>query len=334
MKILHTSDWHLGHRLHEHSQHEEQVMFLEWLNDYINTNNIDILLVSGDIFDTGVPSTQSQRLYYDFLVNLTKTTCKHIIITGGNHDAPGTINAPKELLKSLSVFVVGKASENIKDEVFELSVNNERIIIAAVPYLRDQDIRRAVMGETFEQIGDRYKSALIHHYNDIANYCKTLKTEETPIIAMGHLFVIDGYTSDSEQSIYVGNLGDIGANDFNNTFDYIALGHLHRPQKVGKFNNIRYSGSPYILSFSEVNYEKKIVVIETYNDEIKTINEVNTPCFRDIYCVDGTIEECITELQIISAKKHDLKPWIEVVINSGQSNKYFGWIYKKYTNCP
>jgi exonuclease SbcD len=314
MKIIHTSDWHLGHRLYEQSQQEEQLKFLIWLKEYINQQKIDILLISGDIFDTGVPSAQSQKMYYDFLVSLQQSSCQHIIITGGNHDAPGTLNAPKELLNALSIQVMGRAAENIKDEIFELTVNDEAIIIAAVPYLRDQDIRRAVAGESFEELGDRYKTALINHYNDVAEYSKKLQQTQVPIIGMGHLFTISGKTSESEQSIYIGNLGDIGADDFPKIFDYIALGHLHRPQKVGKYAHIRYSGSPIALSFSEINYSKKMVVIETAATTIKTITSVDIPAFRQLSRVSGNVEECIAQLKVIDAAKHDLTPWVDVVL--------------------
>ncbi|MEA3444325.1 MAG: exonuclease subunit SbcD [Bacteroidota bacterium] len=324
MKILHTSDWHLGHRLLEQSQYDEQYRFLKWIEEYINNNQIDVLLVAGDVFDTGVPSSQSQKLYYDFLVNITKGTCRHIIITGGNHDAPGTINAPKELLNAMSVHVLGKATDKIENEVFNLTVDNQKIIIAAVPYLRDQDIRRAVAGESFEQIGNRYKTALINHYTEIAEYCKSIKYENTPVFAMGHLFVIGGSTSDSEQSIYVGNLGDIGADDFPPVFDYVALGHLHRPQKSGNNEHIRYSGSPYILSFSETGYSKKVVVIEIEKEKIINISENSIPEFRKIYKVTGNNEECIEQLKFIDKSYHELTPWAEVVLDN-KSNTTIGF---------
>jgi DNA repair protein SbcD/Mre11 len=320
MKILHTADWHLGHRLHEQSQFEEQSQFLEWLINYINDCDIDMLLISGDIFDTGVPSTQSQKLYYDFLIQLTKTNCSHVVITGGNHDAPGTINAPKSLLSSLGIKVVGKVTPELKDEVFKLKVKDEEIIIAAVPYLRDQDIRKASAGETFTEIGDRYKIALVNHYQEVAQYSKSINNTVVPVIAMGHLFAIGGSTSDSEQTIYVGNLGDIGAEDFPESFNYIALGHLHRPQKIGGYEYIRYSGSPNILSFSEINYQKKIVVLETANKEIKTINEVDVPHFRKVLRVTGTVAECIEELGAIVVAENDLTPWVEVVIDNDVNN--------------
>lgn len=321
MKILHTSDWHLGHRLHEQSQYEEQSQFLDWLETYIKTEEVSVLLVSGDVFDSGVPSTQSQKMYYDFLIKLTQSTCQHVVITGGNHDAPGTINAPKALLSALQVQVVGKVTENVDDEVFELSVGNEQVIVAAVPYLRDQDIRRAVAGESFDDIGDRYKMALVKHYNEVGAYCESLKSENVPVIGMGHLFAIGGSTSDSEQSIYVGNLGDIGAEDFPEIFDYIALGHLHRPQKSGGTSHIRYSGSPTILSFSEIGYDKNVILIETNGDKPLTIETICVPKFREVLRVSGSVEECITQLRMIDRETYSLKPWVEVVIDNNMNTK-------------
>jgi len=321
MKILHTSDWHLGHRLHEQSQYEEQSQFLEWLEAYIKTEKVSVLLVSGDVFDSGVPSAQSQKMYYDFLIKLTQSTCQHVVITGGNHDAPGTINAPKALLSALQVQVVGKVTENVADEVFELSVGNEQVIVAAVPYLRDQDIRRAVAGESFDDIGDRYKKALVKHYTEVGAYCESLKSDNVPVIGMGHLFAIGGSTSDSEQSIYVGNLGDIGAEDFPEIFDYIALGHLHRPQKAGRTSHIRYSGSPTILSFSEIGYDKNVILIESDGEKPLRIENILVPKFREVLRVTGSVEECIIQLKKIDRETYPLKPWVEVVIDNNMNTK-------------
>ncbi|NPD86848.1 exonuclease subunit SbcD [Lentimicrobium sp. L6] len=329
MKLLHTSDWHLGHRLHEQSQFEEQSLFLTWLHEYIIDNEIEILLISGDIFDNGTPSSQSLKLYYDFLVQLTKTNCNHIVIIGGNHDSPGTLNAPKELLNALSIKVVGKASEDIKDEVFKLNSNSEEIIIAAIPYLRDQDIRKAVAGEAFDEITERYKKALTKHYTEIAEYCDSIKSKNTPIIAMGHLFAAGGSVSESEQNIYVGNLGHIGAQDFPKTFDYIALGHLHRAQTVGGVSHIRYCGSPYILSFSEINSDKKILVIETKGKDISSIEEFVIPQFRVVIRVTGNLKSCIIQLGVISSNSYQLKPWVEVVLdNEANANMGYAEIHK------
>ncbi len=313
MKILHTSDWHIGHRLHEQSQYEEQHLFLNWLVDFINSEKVDALLISGDIFDTGTPSSQSLELYYNFLIQLQASSCQKIFITGGNHDAPGTLNAPKEILKALSIHVVGKASDNVADEVFELNIGNESALIAAVPYLRDQDIRRAVAGESFNEIGDRYKAALISHYNEVAKYCAQINKKQWPLIAMGHLFAVGGTTSDSEQSIYVGNAGDIGADDFSRDFDYVALGHLHRHQAISK--RVRYSGTPYVLSFSEVGHTKQLISIDINENKIANISDHSIPEFRPIHKVEGSFEECSKLLQKLDQEEHQLTPWVEVVLD-------------------
>jgi len=315
MKILHTADWHLGHRLHEQSQVEEQTLFLSWIENYIIQKKVDILLISGDIFDTGAPSNQSLELYYNFLVTLKKTTCKAVIITGGNHDSPGTLNAPKHILNALSIKVVGKATENIEDEVFEIDVNGEKVIIGAVPYLRDGDIRRAVAGESFEELTDKYKTALINHYKASAEQCEFINTNKAPVIAMGHLFAVGGSVSESEQNIYVGTLGHIGAEDFPTYFDYIALGHLHRPQIIGDNDKIRYSGSPNILSFSEINYDKKVIVLTIEGNKISEVKDNIVPRFREFYRLEGTIDECISQFPNMISNPYELTPWVEIVLN-------------------
>jgi len=323
VKILHTSDWHLGHRLIEQSQYEEQSMFLKWLTDLIGEKRIDLLLVSGDIFDTGAPSAQSLRMYYDFLVGIRRTHCRHVVITGGNHDAPGILNAPRELLRALSVFVTGKVTGNVEDEILRFDIHGETIIVAAVPFLRDQDIRRAVAGESFEQIGNRYKKALINHYAEVATAVEAVKSDKTTVIAMGHLFVTGGKTSDSEQTIYVGNLGDIGAEDFPEIFDYIALGHLHRPQKVAGNDRIRYCGSPLAYSFAEAGRDKKVVLLETAEGMIEKIDEIVVPRFREIVRVTGTPDEIDLKLRKVRSNRYRLTPRVEVVLDN-QSNTNIG----------
>ena len=319
MKILHSADWHLGHRLHEQSQLEEQTLFLSWIENYIINNNIDVLLISGDVFDTGSPSNLSLEMYYSFLVKLKATTCKSVIITGGNHDSAGTLNAPKHILDALSIKVIGKATENIEDEVFEIEINSEKVIIGAVPYLRDGDIRRAVAGESFEELTDKYKTALINHYKSSAEQCKLINTTNAPVIAMGHLFATGGSISDSEQNIYVGTLGHIGAEDFPTYFDYIALGHLHKPQIIGGNNKVRYSGSPHILSFSEVSYDKKVIVLTINDNQIVEVKDDIVPRFREFYRLTGSLTECMAKFSTVISNPYQLTPWVEIVLNEGNT---------------
>ena len=258
-------------------------------------------------------------MYYSFLVKLKRTTCKSIIITGGNHDSPGTLNAPKHILDALSIKVVGKATENIEDEVFEIEINEEKVIVGAVPYLRDGDIRRAVAGESFDELTDKYKTALINHYKSIETQSKLINTSNAPVIAMGHLFATGGSVSDSEQNIYVGTLGHIGAEDFPTYFDYIALGHLHRPQIIGGNDKVRYSGSPNILSFSEINYDKKVLILTLENNKINEVQEVVIPRFREFYRISGTMVECMEEFSNIISNPYELTPWVEIVLNENNT---------------
>ena len=322
MKIIHTADWHLGHKLHENSQLEEQALFLDWLQEYIQKEKVQVLLVSGDIFDNSHPSNEALNLYYDFLnaISQDNSPCKAVIITGGNHDSPGVLNAPQAVLRRHQIHIIGKATEKIEDEIFHLNIEGEELLVAAVPYLRDKDIRQVLEGERFENSGERYKKALIKHYAQLALLCEE-KKNNTPCIAMGHLFAIGGSTSDSEQSIYVGNLGDIGAEDFPETFDYIALGHLHRPQKIAPYDHIRYSGSPYVLSFSEVHHKKRILLLETEQGKDFDIQNVDLPQFRAILQIKGSEEECLSELKELNTKsENDLQPWVELHVKDPNFN--------------
>ncbi|NME70785.1 exonuclease SbcCD subunit D C-terminal domain-containing protein [Flammeovirga aprica] len=314
MKILHTADLHIGNRLHEQSQAEEQQLTLDWMIDLVQKEKIDVVLISGDVFDTAQPSGQNLKMYYKFLTDLVRTDCKKVIITGGNHDGASVLNAPKELLSFLDVTVVGKISENVEEEVFDFEINGEKVVIAAVPFLRDQDIRKATSGQQFDHIGDRFKEALIEHYQKVGEVCEKKADDKSFVIGMGHLFAIGGETStsESERSVYVGGLGDIGADDFPKVFDYTALGHLHRSQKV-KYDHIRYSGSPYILSFSEIHHKKEVIILSTKAKDFK-LERVSVPVFRTIKKIKGNLDECLTELTSIATLNHQLTPWIEVVV--------------------
>ncbi len=316
MRILHTSDWHLGHRLYEAIQLEEQSLFLDYLLGIVEQEKVDVLVVSGDVFDQALPSSSAQQLYYDFLIRLSQTRCRYAVITGGNHDAPGTINAPKTLLKSLSVYVVGKVGQTPQEQVLEFELEDEHLLIAAVPYLRDKDIRRAVAGETFEQLAERYTKALINYYQSVAEVCRDLKRDDSFLLAMGHLFAVGGTLGDSEQSIYVGGLGDIAVEDMPDIFQYWALGHLHRPQKVAKQEHIRYSGSPIPLSFGELNYEKSILLIETQKDALLSVREIKIPHFRTMYQIVGDLESCKEQLQQLTAPESVLKTWVEILVEA------------------
>ena len=254
MRILHTADWHLGARLVERDRLPEHAAFLDWLIETIRAEKIDALLVSGDVFDAANPPQDAVALYFDFLKRLADLKTVQAVITGGNHDSASHLNAPRELLKRFDVHVFGHAGEN---NVVDLG----GAVVAAVPFLRERDLRQATAGETITAVHEQVRAAIRVHYAAQLAACRHL-AQGRPVIAMGHLTVLGATTSDSERDIHIGNLGAVGADLFSG-FDYTALGHLHRPQRVASLETIRYSGSPIPLSFSEAADKKSVVIIET-----------------------------------------------------------------------
>jgi exonuclease SbcD len=193
-----------------------------------------------------------------------------------------------------------------------IPIDKTDIVVVAVPFLRDRDIRRAISGESFNEIETRYKKALINQYSRLADRCEEINRDSF-FIAMGHLFVTNTTVSDSESSIYIGGLGDISVDDFPKIFDYIALGHLHKSQKVGDRDHIRYSGSPIPLSFNEAKRDSKVTLLDVESREIKSIDEVIVPRFRDLISIKNSISGVKQELRAIKSDSN-LRGWIDIVV--------------------
>lgn len=273
LTILHTSDWHLGRRLYGRMRYEEFEAFLSWLQETISAQKVDVLIVAGDIFDTMTPSNRAQALYYEFLGKVSKLCCEHIVIVAGNHDSPTFLDAPSKVLKFLNVHVVGTACDDLNDEVLVLDAvdGTPHCIIAAVPYLRDRDVRSSQAGESADSKDANVIKGIRAHYDKVASIAKAKQAElaeshqrHIPIIATGHLFAAGGKTTDDDgvRDLYVGSLGKISADMFDDGFDYVALGHLHVPQRVGGCEHIRYSGSPIAMGFGEAKQQKQILLIQ------------------------------------------------------------------------
>jgi len=254
-------------------RYSEFEAFLSWLEETISTQKVDVLIVAGDIFDTMTPSNRAQALYYEFLGKVSNSCCQHIIIVAGNHDSPTFLDAPSQVLKFLNVHVIGTACDDVHDEV--LLLNNAQgvpnCIIAAVPYLRDRDVRSSGAGESMDSKDASVINGICAHYDAVAAIAKShqqtiVKTHNRhiPIIATGHLFASGGSTTadDGVRDLYIGNLGKISAEMFDECFDYVALGHLHVPQRVGGREHIRYSGSPIAMGFGEAKQQKQALLIQ------------------------------------------------------------------------
>ena len=317
MKIIHTSDWHLGCSLYGRKRYEEMEAFLEWLSELLEEENIDVLLVAGDIFDTTTPSNRAQELYYRFLCRVAESSCRHVVITAGNHDSPSFLNAPRELLRHLQVYIVGSMGESPDDEVLLLknAQGEAELIVCAVPYLRDRDIRRVEAGESVEDKGRKLVEGIRSHYALLADQVQEIQAglkKPVPIVAMGHLLVAGGQTveGDGVREIYPGALAQVGADIFPPLFDYVALGHLHAFQTVVGKETCRYSGAPLPMGFGEAAREKKVIKVE-FTDAKVGITPITVPLFQALRNIRGDWQQIEEQLQELKSKQQNV--WVEII---------------------
>lgn len=313
MRILHTADWHIGKILHKQSLVEEMMLFFDWLLQTIEEKEIDLLLVSGDIFDIANPSVKDRGVYYHFLSRLIGTKTQ-VIITGGNHDSVGMIDAPLEILKHLEVHVIGGAKSELKDELIPIHAKDGTIqlIVAAVPFLRDRDLRNLNSDQRFESRAEALREGIAKHYEGLGQLCEEIYPE-VPALAMGHLYARGVSTSESERDIHIGNAAAIESTVFPNRFGYIALGHIHRPQIIDKNPFIRYSGSPIALSFSEKEDQKCVLITELKDGQFSTPEVVSIPKKRQLKKIKGTFDE-VRENLASYTPEYELKSFVELEI--------------------
>ena len=317
LKLLHTSDWHIGRTLYGRKRYEEFEAFLTWLAETIQQNEIDALLVAGDVFDTSAPSNRAQELYYRFLCRVAASSCRHVVVVAGNHDSPSFLNAPKELLKALDVHVVGSSTESPEDEV--LVLRNEQdapeLIVCAVPYLRDRDIRVAEAGESVEDKERKLIEGIRTHYAAVAALAEQKREElgvDIPIVGTGHLFTAGGQTVDGDgvRELYVGSLAHVTAGIFPACFNYLALGHLHVPQEVNGSKTIRYSGSPLPMGFGEAKQQKSVCLVE-FHSTAASLQLIDVPVFQKLERVKGDWEGISSRILELTAT--DTQGWLEVI---------------------
>lgn len=319
MRVIHTADWHLGQRFSSHYRKEEHDSFLNWLYESICENEVETLIVAGDIFDSTNPPTFAQEQYYRFLAKLSGSPCRHVVITGGNHDNPHFLQAADPILSALNIRVIGAAPEDFSQQIIALpDAENPRLIVAAIPYLRDADLRKSRLGDSSDAIEEQVRNGIIAHYRNAADGCCGHREKGIPTLATGHLFAQGCSPSDTERSIHVGNLGQINAEAFTDVFDYVALGHLHRPQRVGGKEHIRYSGSPIPLSFSEREYPHQVLLLEFSGARCPQITELRVPVRRRLIQKEDTLENLLFFAKHFRKEEGELVPWMNFVFSGAE----------------
>jgi len=322
MNILHTSDWHIGRALYGRKRYDEFAAFLDWLLHTIEEHHIDVLIVAGDIFDTSTPSNRAQQLYYRFLQEVSSGCCRHVIIIGGNHDSPSLLEAPKELLRYFQIHVVGKAADNHEDEVIVLHdmEGNDELIVCAVPYLRDREIRNARAGETIDDKNRNLIEGIATHYQHVAAFAARLRQASDhflPVVATGHLFVAGGkkIEGDGVRDLYVGSLAHVDGAILPHDIDYLALGHLHSAQLVAQDPTRRYSGSPLPMSFAEAEKVKQVLFV-TLTENNVAVTPITVPCFQRLESIRGNLDTILARIDKLKEEQESV--WLEVIYDGAE----------------
>ena len=318
MKILHTSDWHLGQSFFTQSRKYEHQCFLTWLLDLIAREQIDALIVAGDIFDTGTPPSYAREMYNQFVVDIQQRDCR-LVVLGGNHDSVAMLNESKPLLARLNTYVIASTGLALDEQVVDLPARdgNPGAILCAVPYIRPRDVLQSQAGESGADKRQALGEAIKAHYASLYTQAVAKRHAEggdLPIIATGHLTAMGVTTSESTRDIYIGTLEAFSADGFPPA-DYIALGHIHRPQIVAKSEHIRYSGSPIYLSFDELNSRKQVVMVEFDGAERKSITPVDIPVFQPMATITGSLAQIEQDIKSLDTSG-DRPTWLCIQVDS------------------
>ncbi|MBS1228157.1 MAG: sbcD [Proteobacteria bacterium] len=306
MRLLHTSDWHLGQTLHQFERCHEHDHFLAWLCDTLVAERVDALLIAGDIFDNSNPPASAQARFYQFLSEARRRVPGiDIVIAAGNHDSPGRLEAPAPLLALFDATVIGAVAgtQTVDLERLVVPLHDEGGAIAAwciaMPFLRPGDVPR------IDNVANPYLAGIEALYRAAFELAQSRRQPGQAIVALGHCHLAGGQVSeDSERSIAIGGAEVLSASTFDPAIAYVALGHLHFAQCVGHDATRRYSGSPLPLSFSEIDYPHQVVVVDLERESVGEIRALRVPRAVDLLRVPAKpapLDEVLAALATLGA---------------------------------
>lgn len=322
IRILHTADWHIGQLFHEYDRTFEHQQFLNWLLETLKEEQIDVLLISGDVFDSSNPSAASIRMFYTFLNRSTQQNSRlQIIVTAGNHDSASRLESPKPLLESSNIHIVGIVEKDDDGNVDYSKIciplknkeGNTAAWCIAVPFLRLGDY------PSIPDAANPYAEGVSAFYKEAYDYAASLKESGQAIIAMGHLHAQQAEVGDIDkmERLIMGGVECISAAAFNEHIRYVALGHIHKAQRLGGKEHIRYSGSPLPMSFSETNYKHQVIVFDILDDAIENLRKIEIPVtvpLMRVPSVHSSFSEALSSLSQLNTFEGDLltAPYLEV----------------------
>lgn len=319
MRIIHTADWHLGQYFYTKSRAAEHQAFLHWLIAQVEQHQVDAVIVAGDIFDNGSPPSYAREMYYRFIVDLQHKGCS-LVILAGNHDSVATLNESRDLLAFMNTQVIASTDGNLEKQVLVLKNRQGQpgAVLCAIPFLRPRDLTTSLAGQSGDEKQQRLQDAIATHYQQ----CYQLACREReksglplPIIATGHLTTVGATASDSVRDIYIGTLDAFPAQAFPPA-DYIALGHIHRPQRVTKSEHIRYSGSPIPLSFDELSSDKSVCLVSFEPDAPPAIETLPVPVTQPMRLIKGNLAEIERQLTAFNDYQGEKTVWLDIEITT------------------
>ncbi|MCO5231421.1 MAG: exonuclease SbcCD subunit D C-terminal domain-containing protein [Chitinophagales bacterium] len=324
LKFLHTADWHLGQMFQNYERFEEHDVFLNWLKQIIVQHEIDVLLISGDVFDHAHPNIRSVRAWYQFLSDACELRRQlQIIVIAGNHDSAIRLESPQPLLDENRIRIIGVVSRDENGEIpleqFWVPIKDEnnqlKAYCLAIPFLRMGDFLNndGVSISYSEGVEKMYLSA----YQYYLDYLDT----NIPVVAMGHLHALNAEVGEDENNVerqIMGGAENIKTSSFHPDVQYVALGHIHKSQRIGGKEHIRYSGSPIPMSFSEINYRHRVLTFELNGRKVQNIEDVFVPIHTMMIQVPQKpipLDEVLNRLsQLEDTRPDTAAPYLEVKV--------------------
>ena len=315
MRILHTSDWHLGQNFYSKSRAAEHQAFLDWLLASAQEHDVDAIIVAGDIFDTGSPPSYARELYNRFVVQLQQTRCR-LVVLAGNHDSVATLNESRDILAFRNTTVVANAGH--APFILPLRDGTPGAIFCPVPFLRPRELVTSQAGHSGGEKQQLLLSAISDYYQQQYQLACELRGDRAlPIIASGHLTTVGASKSEAVREIYIGTLDAFPANRFPPA-DYIALGHIHRAQVVGGCEHIRYSGSPIPLSFDETGKNKSVNLVTFANGCLKDVTPLIVPVTQPLAVLKGDFASISAQLNQWQNNNQQPSAWLDIEVTSDE----------------
>ncbi|HCW53577.1 MAG TPA: exonuclease SbcCD subunit D [Clostridium sp.] len=309
MRILHTADWHLGKNLEGQSRMDEQELFLNDFVDIVKKNNIDLIIIAGDIYDSSNPPARAEKMFYDTLKKLSRNGERITLVIAGNHDSPERLVAAGPLAREHGIIMIGTPKTVVpcgdygKNKVLasgegylEIEINNEKSVILTVPYPSEKRLNEIIYDgmDDEEEKAKSYSDRIFSLFNSLQKHYR----KDTINLAVSHLFAMGSEESGSERSIQLGGTYIVDGSCFPDKAQYIALGHVHKPQIVpGTNKRARYCGSPIHYNKKEINFEKKCFIIDVKANEECSVDEVKLKVYKPIeiwkcISIEDAIEKC------------------------------------------